>query len=109
MSYPVNTNAPKKRPNPSLQERRRAQRENVPKLELPSDDVKPEWKVLAESGQVREKYLRFNPENVANIDDKQFLLSLRELYFPTSQPRCLIELSYIDLVLEAIEARLCAL
>ena len=107
MSYPANINAPKKKaPNPSLQERRRARLENVPKLTLPSDDTKPEWKVLAESGQVREKYLEYDPVNVALIGDKDLLFSLRDLYNPASQPRSLIELSYLEFVVEAIEARL---
>ena len=62
--------------------------------------------MLAESGYVREKFLRFTPEDAEELDDIDSILHMRELYFPSSQPRNHYEAVYIQLVREALEARL---
>ena len=81
--------------------------DNIPKLVLPSTKpTTPEWRLLAESGYVREKFLRFTPEDAEEIDDLDSLLHLRELYFPSSQPRNHYEVVYMQLVREALEARM---
>ena len=101
--------APKKKPARKSLAERRGRLSNIPKLVLPSPEKTqrwPEWRLLAESGQVREKFLRFTPEDAEEIDDIDSLLHLRELYFPSSQPRNYYEVAYMQLVREALEARL---
>ena len=66
---------------------------------------KPEWRVLAESGEVRAKFLRYNPDDVAEIDDLDFLDKLRDWYFPSSQPHNAYEFAYCELMREAVDNR----
>ena len=102
--------APKKKPTRESLAERRGRLSHIPKLVLPSPEKKeasrPEWRLLAESGYVREKFLNFTPEDAEEIDDIDSLIHLRELYFPSSQPRNHYEAVYIQLVREALEARL---
>lgn len=102
--------APRKKA--SLSERR-GRLHLIPKLVLPSTEgeeekknERPHWRLLQQSGYVREKYLRYTPEDVAEIDDIDTLINIREWYFPASQPRNLFEQTYIDLVREAAEEKL---
>ena len=102
-------NAPKKKvPRKSLAERR-GRLEKIPKLQFPEDEESrwSDWRLLADSGYVREKFLRFTPEDAEEIDDFDALLRLRELYTPASQPRNLYEHAYVQLVQEAIDVCLC--
>ena len=81
----------------------------MPKLVLPGDERKPtlpEWRALAQSGWVQQKFLRYNPEDVEEIDDIDFLLQLQRWYFPASQPRNLFEETYLKLMLDAVNAKL---
>ena len=99
--------APKKRVG--LAERR-GRLTNIPKLVFPHEEEekpeRPEWRTLADSGYVRIKFLRFTPEDVAEIDDIDRLMKICDWYFPASQPQNLFEATYIDLVREAAEAKL---
>ena len=118
MNANANTDTPYSLENPpqapkakrlSLEERRRrrANLEKVPKLQLPkAGEEKPEWRVLAESGQVRAKYLQYTPEDISEIDDLDTLLWLHKCYHPASQPVTFIEHAYVDLMAEAIDTRL---
>ena len=105
-TIPSLTNPPKapKKKAKRLHDRRRL--EKIPKLRLPDPEPKPEWRVLAESGRVREKFLTYSPEDVKEIDDIDFLTELRGYYTPYSQPRNPIEAAYLDLVVEAIDCQL---
>ena len=107
MSAPYSlTNPPQAPKKVGLAERRG---HKVPKLVLPDDERKPtlpEWRALADSGWVQTKYLRYNPEDIEEIDDIDMLLQLQKWYFPSSQPRNLFEETYLKLVLEAVNAKL---
>ena len=104
-------NAPKK--SESLFERR-SRLHRIPKLRFPDEEEEkktnlPEWRALRDSGYVREKFLLYTPEDVEEIDDIDFLLKIREWYFPASQPRNLFEETYIKLVWEMADKKLYAL
>ena len=64
------------------------------------------WQDFADSGLVQEKYLRYSPEDVENINDTETLRQLQEWYFPFSQPRNLFEATYIALVYDAVNTKL---
>ena len=101
--------APKKKVERKGLAERRGRLSHIPKLVLPSPEKTqrwPEWRLLAESGYVREKFLRFTPEDAEEIDDLDTLLRLRELYTPASQPRNLYEHAYVQLVAEAVDSRM---
>ena len=66
----------------------------------------PEWRVLAQSGWVRDKFLRYNPEDVAEIDDMDVILQIKDWYFPASQPHNLFEEAYCSLMREAAEKKI---
>ena len=66
----------------------------------------PEWKVLYESGRVRERYLHLTPEDIGEIDDMDTLMDLQERYFPSSQPRNLFEEAYLRIMQETIAAKM---
>ena len=101
---PNTPHAPKKRV--SLAERR-GRLDNIPKLEFPQEErEKVEWCVLAESGYVRDKYLFYTPEDIAEIDDLDTLEEIRLLYMPTSQPRHILEAAYLQLIIDSINERL---
>ena len=74
------SNAPqapvKAKAKPSLLQRRRARLDAIPPLRFP-DEAKPEWKVLAESGMVRWKYLTWTPPEVAKVTSLELLHDLR--------------------------------
>ena len=99
--------APKKPARESLAQRR-GRLAHIPKLVLPdkSESRWPEWQLLANSGHVREKFLRITPEDVKEIDDWDSLMKLRELYTPASQPRNLFEHAYVQLVAEAVDCQM---
>ena len=65
-----------------------------------------EAQFYAESGDVREKFLRNSPEDVAEMTDIPTLEKLWELYFPFSQPRNAMEEGYLALMRDCIDARL---
>lgn len=90
---------------------RRARLDKIPKLVFPEESkpYRPEWRLLAESGYVRQKFLRYNPDDVAEIDDMDTLEHLRDLYTPASQPHNFYEHAYIELVIDAINDRLYAM
>ena len=100
------SNAPKKKKTvrTPLRERRLGQ---VPRLRLEEETPRePEWRVLANTGYIREKYLRWTPEDVKEIDDLDMLETLRSYYTPASQPQNHFEVAYFDLMLEAVNNRL---
>ena len=97
--------APKKK-GPSLAERR-GRLDLIPKLIFPNDnDEKKLWERLAATGFVRSKYLRWTPEDVAEMDDLDSLEHLQALYTPFSQPRNYVESAYLEIILEAIRERI---
>ena len=88
-------------PNAPQKKRQRRQR-----LFEEEEERKPEWRVLMESGWVRPKFLRYTPEDVEEIEEYDTLMTLRDLYFPASQPQNLFEMTYCTLLREAIDAKL---
>ena len=91
-------NAPKKKkPNRRQNQNRR--------LNLDEEDETVSWKWLADRG-VRPKFLRYNPDDVEEIDDIDTLLHIRELYLPPSQPQSLYEHSYCTLMVESVDSKL---
>lgn len=86
---------------------RRGRLDNIPRLVFPEDaQPKTDWKLLAESGYVRRKFLRWTPEDVAEIDDLDKLEELRTLYTPYSQPQNYLESAYLQLIVDAVNDRL---
>lgn len=102
MPYSVTNppNAPKKRI--PLRERRLG---NVRKLTFEEPRI-PEWKVLADTGYVRRKFLRWTPEDVEEMDDLETLEMLRSYYTPASQPQNHFEAAYCQCIIDAVNDRL---
>ena len=109
--------APEKKTERKSLAERRGRLDRIPKLvfacetsdEEEEEEKKPtlpEWRKLAESGWIQPKYLRYNPDDVAEIDDIDMLLQLQKWYFPASQPRNLFEQTYLKLMLDAVETKL---
>lgn len=98
-------NAPKKK-KPTLAFRREVV-DRIPKLLLPEKEEatpnRPYWQILSESGYVREKYLRYTPEDIAEIDSVNLIKQIRRWYNPASQPRNDFESDYLRLILEAVD------
>lgn len=92
-------NAPKK---PKVSKKFRLQ--DIPQLKLHEEE--PEWRILACSGQIRAKYLRYDPDDVMEIDDIEMLEKLRNWYTPSSQPHNYYEEAYFDLMIDAVNARI---
>ena len=61
---------------------------------------------LAESGDIREKFLVHTPEDVAEEEDVEWLEKLWELYFPAAQPHNKFEEAYLQLMRDIIDCRL---
>lgn len=68
-----------------------------------------EAQILADSGEVREKFLINSPEDVVEETNKAFLERLWELYFPSTQPRNAFEEAYMRLMRDCIDSRLAEL
>ena len=106
-------NAPKKKK--AVREPNSYRLQQIPTLVLPEEEEgeeKCEWRWLRDSGHVREKYLRFNPEDIEVLDDMDLLKDMCRLYNPllhSSQPTNFYEASYIELMLNAIHERLAAI
>ena len=101
--------APKKKAVRESLAQRRGRLDRIPKLVFPQEEKTfrlPEWRLLGESGHVREKFLRVNPDDIEEIDDWDSLMRLRELYTPASQPHNVFEHAYVQLVAEAIDNRM---
>ena len=94
-------NAPKKKKKPN---RRQNQNRRL-NLDEEDDVMEVSWKWLADRG-VRPKFLRYNPDDVEEIDDIDTLLHIRELYLPPSQPQSLYEHSYCTLMVESVDSKL---
>ena len=98
---PLCTSTPKK---PSLA-KRRGRLDNIPPLIFP--EKRAEWRVLAESGRVREKFLTWSPEDVEKMDDAESLKEIRRLYhLPASQPWNAFEEAYLQCIVDAVSERL---
>ena len=94
-------------PPPPRKEKTRKQYNLTPipiKWDRGSFDV--EAKFLARSGFVREKFLLYTPDDVTEEINVKWLTRLRELYFPSGQPRNVYEDAYVNLMRDAIEIRL---
>lgn len=112
-SESIPPNAPKK---PTIRKRRNL--ENIRPLNLNDvaeeveEDGRPEgrqaefWTLLAEAGHIREKFLRYVPEDIPNITDYDTLMWLRSCYSPSSQPHTFIEDAYCRLMLEIVEKQI---
>ena len=68
-------------------------------------DEEVSWRWLAERG-VRAKFLRYNPEDIDEIDDMDTLLVLKNFYSPSSQPYNIYEHSYCVLIRDAVERKM---
>ena len=60
----------------------------------------PFWQILIKHGQVRPQYYRFTPEDIREIDCKQSLADIAELYYVvhSSQPQNDEEWAYIEMM-----------
>ena len=94
-------NAPRKK---TIRQRRNLN--NISRLVFPEEPARPEWRVLAESGRVRSKFLNWTPEDVSEIDDLDTLEMLRHYYTPASQPHNIFEEAYLELIINAVNTRL---
>ena len=67
--------------------------QRLPRLVIPTDEEvekaveaeeenEPEWVFLRDSGRVRHKFLHYDPRDVAVMDNKDFLETMRQWYFP---------------------------
>ena len=102
-STPVRANSSPQPPN--APRKRASALSSIPRLRL-EEARKPEWVVLKESGRVREKFFAYTPDDVAEIDDKNTLLHIKELYFPSSQPHNAFEEAYCEIMREAVDDKL---
>ena len=91
--------------------------QRLPRLVIPTDEEvekaveaeeenEPEWAFLRDSGRVRHKFLHYDPRDVAVMDKKEFLETMKQWYFPASQPRNWYEEAYCLIMREAITSRL---
>ena len=69
----------------------------------------PEWKVLADTGYIRIKFLHWTPEDVSNMNDRRVLNAIEQYYTPSSQAQNFFEDAYFSLMRDAVKARLDAL
>ena len=99
-------NAPKKRKGLA---QRRGRLDKISRLRLEEPPREPEWRVLADTGYIRQKYLRWSPEDVQDIDDPDMLKTLRDYYTPSNQPQNAFEESYFSLMIEVVNDRLLTL
>ena len=65
-----------------------------------------EAQFLAKSGDIRDKFLNYTPEDVAEEEDEEFLEKMWELYFPAGQPHNRYEEAYLQLMRDVIDSRL---
>lgn len=72
-------------------------------------NVMSEVKFLTERGDVRPKFLRYSPEDIAEETDFELLYHLWELYFPPGQPHNHYEETYLRLMRDCIDMRLAEL
>ena len=105
-------NAPKK---PSIRQRRNLsaiQPLNLEDIPEEEEEARQEgrqaefWTLLCETGQIREKFLRYVPEDIPSIKDYETLMWLRLCYSPDSQPHTHLEHAYCRLMVEIIEKQL---
>ena len=92
-------NAPDKKkaaPRRNLGEIRRLQFE---------EEEQVSWRWLVERG-VCAKFLRYNPEDIKEIDDIDTLCDIKDLYMPSSQPHNIYEHSYCQLMVDAVDEKL---
>ena len=73
------------------------------------EEKEKEWEFLLNSGKIRAKFLNYTPETVDTLEDVHFLHTLKEWYFPASQPRNWQEDAYCQLMREACSSRICEL
>ena len=79
----------------------------MPRLVLEEEEPRePEWRVLANTGYIRQKYLHWSPEDVREETDLESLITFRNYYCPSSQPRNAFETAYFALMVDAVNARL---
>ncbi|MEO1519076.1 MAG: hypothetical protein AAFV95_29010 [Bacteroidota bacterium] len=78
----------------------------TPKKKKADEEDRLQAEFLADSGDVREKYLLHSPDDVAGECNVNYLERLWELYFPCEQPRNLMEEAYQTLMRECIDKRL---
>lgn len=78
----------------------------TPEEEEEEEERQPEWRILAESGRVRSKFLLWTPEDVLQMDNVDELETLQTLFTPASQAWNAFEEAYCDLIVEAIKDRL---
>ena len=103
-------NAPKKKK--TVREPNAFRLQQVPSLLLPEEEEneeKCEWRWLRDSGNVREKFLRYNPEDVEqlnNIDSLQDMCMCYDPLLHSSQPQNLYEETYLKIMLTAAQNRL---
>ena len=88
----------KKMASPPMAPRRKNLPENFREMPL--------WLILRKRGKVQVKFLRYNPEDIKEIDCIESLKTLNGLYSPSSQPMCDEEDFYIRLMQNAIFERL---
>ena len=81
--------------------------QNLPRLKLEEERV-PEWKVLADTGYIRIKFLQWTPEDAVEAD-VDTLNMLTDYYNPASQAQNFFEEAYFSLMRDAVKARLDAL
>ena len=107
--------APKSTTNPPNAPHREGRRRipfsrlrSIRRLRL-EEERTPEWKVLADTGYIRIKFLTWTPEDVSEMDDRQTLTTIWDYYNPCSQAQNFFEDAYFSLMRDAVQARLDAL
>ena len=107
-STPYSLENPPKAPKATTRMPKPYKLERIPPFHLSKkeDEKKADWRYLRDCGWVRQKFLRYNPEDVEEIDDLDLLQNMLEWYNPQSQPRNVFEHSYIDIMRDAVQKRL---
>ena len=74
-------------------------------LNLVEEEEQVSWRWLAERG-VRPKFLRYNPDDVKEIDDMETLWGIRNFYLPSSQPQNIYEHSYCEMMVSLLDEKM---
>ena len=74
----------------------------------PKSNNEPEWRRLARTGYIREKFLYWSPEDIKECSDIEELMYYRFYYTPHPPLRNPFERAFCSLMIEAIDARLSA-
>lgn len=96
-------NAPRKRTEKEAKHERDMR---LLRMELDLMGLDNEAAQILNRGQIRGKYLSYFPCDIMHMKDINFLELLRDMYFPSSQPRTPAEEGYLEVMRDALALRI---